>query len=136
MNFNIIDGNDDYLNKLPEFVEAYNGNKLSIPELREELDISQSDYRKLRKAAIEENLITLKTRGRKKTSKPIVKPRNYSRCKSKGYIYYNIYKNDSHYCSVKTETQAQEIVRRLTACNWDKTQADRIKEEVIKEYPQ
>ena len=133
MNFNIIDGNDDYLDKLPEFVEAYNGNKLSIPELREELDISQSDYRKLRKAAIEENLITLKTRGRKKTSKPIVKPRNYSRYKSRGYIYYNIYKNDIHYCSVKTEQQAQEIVKRLEAVNWDKTQAQRIKEEVIKE---
>ena len=133
MNFNIIDGNDDYLNKLPEFVEAYNSNKLSIPELREELDISQSDYRKLRKAAIEENLITLKTRGRKKTSKPIVKPRNYSRYKSKGYIYYIIYKNETHYCNVKTEAQAKEIVKRLEACNWDKTQAQRIKEEVIKE---
>ena len=66
MNFNIIDGNDDYLDKLPEFVEAYNGNKLSIPELQQELNITNSEYRKLRKAGIEENLITLKRRGRKK----------------------------------------------------------------------
>lgn len=133
MNFNIIDGNDDYLNKLPEFVEAYNSNRLSIPELREELDISQGDYRKLRKAAIEENLITLKTRGRKKKTKPIVKPRNYSKTQTRKYTYYVVYKNDSHYCNCKTEAQAKEIVKRLEAVNWDKTQAQRIKEEVIRE---
>ena len=133
MNFNIIDGNDDYLDKLPEFVEAYNGNKLSIPELREELDISQSDYRKLRKAAIEENLITLKRRGRKKKKTYRTHPKYYGKNITKGISYWRVYKNETHYCNVKTEEQAKEIVKRLEAVNWDKSQAARIKEEVIRE---
>ena len=134
MNFRIIEGNDDYMDKLPEFVEAYNSNKLSVPDLRKELDLSRNDYRKLRKHCFEENLVTPKTRGRRKKQKTFPKPRNYSKYKAQGkYTYYTIYHNDTHYCNVKTEAQAKEIVKRLTAVDWDKTQAPRIKQEVISE---
>ena len=136
MNFNIIDGNDDYLDKLPEFVEAYNSNKLSIPELQQELNINNSEYRKLRKAGIEENLITLKRRGRKKKRTYKTNPKHYSSHLIKGRFYWKIHYKDDYYCNVKTEAQAKEIVRRLEAVDWDKSQAARIKEEVIKEYPQ
>ena len=133
MNFNIIDGNDDYLEKLPMFVEAYNGNQLSIPELKAELDLSPGDYRKLRKAAIEENLITLKRRGRKKKRTYKTNPKHYGKTMTKGIHYWRVYRKETYYCNVKTEEQAKEIVKRLEAVNWDKTQAQRIKEEVIKE---
>ena len=133
MNFNIIDGNDDYLDKLPEFVEAYNGNKLSIPELQQELNITNSEYRKLRKAGIEENLITLKRRGRKKKRTYKTNPKHYSCHLIKGRFYWKIHYKDDYYGNVKTEEQAKEIVKRLESVNWDKTQAQRIKEEVIKE---
>ena len=133
MNFNIIDGNDDYLDKLPEFVEAYNGNKLSIPELQQELNITNSEYRKLRKAGIEENLITLKRRGRKKKRTYKTNPKHYSSHLIKGRFYWKIHYKDDYYGNVKTEKQAKEMVRRLEAVNWDKTQAQRIKEEVIRE---
>ena len=133
MNFNIIDGNDDYLDKLPEFVEAYNGNKLSIPELQQELNITNSEYRKLRKAGIEENLITLKRRGRKKKRTYKTNPKHYSSHLIKGRFYWKIHYKDDYYGNVKTEEQAKEIVKRLEAVNWDKTQAQRIKEEVIRE---
>ena len=133
MNFNIIDGNDDYLNKLPEFVEAYNGNKLSIPELQQELNITNSEYRKLRKAGIEENLITLKRRGRKKKRTYKTNPKHYSSHLIKGRFYWKIHYKDDYYGNVKTEKQAKEMVRRLEAVNWDKSQAQRIKEEVIRE---
>lgn len=133
MNFNIIDGNDDYLNKLPAFVEAYNSNKLSIPELQQELNITNSEYRKLRKAGIEENLITLKRRGRKKKRTYKTNPKHYGKTMTKGIHYWRVYRKETYYCNVKTEAQAKEIVRRLEACNWDKSQAARIKEEVISE---
>ena len=62
MNFRVIDGDDDYLEKVPEFVYEYNRNYLTIPKLCEKLDLSINEYRKLRKHCIEEDLITLRRR--------------------------------------------------------------------------
>jgi hypothetical protein len=127
MNFRVIDGDDDYLEKVPEFVEEYNRNYLTIPKLCEKLDLSVTEYRKLRKHCIEEDLITLRRRENRKKK---VSSRNYTTTIRGNRIYWRVYKNGRHYCTCKTEKEAKEIVERLKKCNWDINRIDMIKESV------
>ena len=130
MEFHIINGNDDYLNKTPEFAEEYNKGELSVPKLKEKLNLTNNEYRKLRKHCIEEGLITLKKKGRRKKQKT---PKYYYMINRTGKPYYEIRKWGKFYCNTSTESQAKEIVRRLKKCNWDISQVDLIKKNVIDE---
>ena len=127
MNFRVIDGDDDYLEKVPEFVEEYNRNYLTIPKLCEKLDLSTTEYRKLRKHCIEEDLITLRRRQNKKKN---TTPKNYTTAIRGRHIYWRVYKNGVHYCNCKTEKEAKEIVEQLKKCNWDINRINTIKESV------
>ena len=131
MNFNIIEGNNDYLIKTEAFAKEYNQNKLSVPKICEKLDINLNEYRKLRRHCIEENLIRLKRQGRPRKQTYKTHPRNYSRVIRGKYTYFRIYKNGVDYGICKTEEQAQEIVRRLKKVNWDKKYLQRIREDVL-----
>lgn len=130
MNFRIIDGDDDYLEKVPEFVEEYNRNYLTVPKLCEKLDLSINEYRKLRKHCLEEGLIILRRRQNKRKPNHKTNPKNYSLVFKGRYNYWKISKNSQYYCSCKSEAEAKEIVRRLEACDWDINSVDSIKESV------
>ena len=130
MNFNIINGDDDYLQRVPEFVELYNANYLSVEKIIETMQIRRTTYRKLRKYCLEEGLINLRRKPNKKKENCKTNPKNYSHTLNRGHTYFTDYKNGVHYTSCKTEAQAKEIVRRLRACNWDKSKVEMIKEDV------
>ena len=131
MNFNVIDGNDDYLQKLPEFVYEYNRGYLSVPKLIEKLDITRGEYRKLRRTSLEEGLITLKRKGNKKKQTYKTNPRYYGKHMVKGITYWHVHHKNKYICNCKTEKQAQEIVRRLKRVDWDLRYLNNIKEEVL-----
>ena len=131
MNFNVIDGNDDYLEKLPEFVYEYNRGYLSVPKIIEKLDITRGEYRKLRRTSLEEGLITLKRKGNKKKETYKTNPKYYGKTVTKGRVYWKVYYKNQYLCNCKTKQQAQEIVRRLKRVNWDLKYLNNIKEEVM-----
>ena len=127
MNFTITDGNNDWLDLVPEFVELYNANYLSVQKLMEVMGITRGTYRQLRKYCIEEGLIVLRRLPNKTRSS---KPKNYSRVIRGDFTYFNVRKNQKYYCTCKTREQAEEIVRRLEACGWDISKVQSIKESV------
>lgn len=134
MNFTISDGDYTYLEKTPEFVEEYNKGQLNTNGIIEKLNITRGEYRKLRKHAIEENLLQLKRKpNRKKKETYKTNPKHYGKQLVKGIPYWRVYKNTTYYCTVKKEKHAKEIVKRLEKCNWDKNQVNKIKQEVISE---
>lgn len=63
MNFKIVDGNRDYLNRKNEFVDLYNDQSITVPEIIKKLSISINEYKILREMCIEEDLIVLRKRG-------------------------------------------------------------------------
>ena len=130
MNFSIRDGDNDYLDKLPEFVKEYNNNDLNIEEIILKLDITMCEYRKLRRQGLEDGSITLRRKPNKPKESYKNNPKNYSHTLNGGHTYFTITKNNTYYTSCKTERQAKEIVRRLRACGWDKSKVDLIKESV------
>ena len=131
MNFNVIDGNDDYLQKLPEFVYEYNRGYLSVPKIIEKLDITRGEYRKLRRTSLEEGLITLKRKGNKKKETYKTNPKYYGKTVTKGRVYWKVYYKNQYLCLCKTKQQAETIVERLKKVNWDLRYLNNIKEEVM-----
>ena len=131
MNFKVIDGDDSYLDKLPVFVEEYNRGYFSVEKLIEVLGVTRNEYRKLRRYALEEDLIQLRRKPNKKKRTYKTHPKHYSPNNRGKYHYFNIYKNNEYYCSCKTREQAEKIVEGLERVNWDKRHLNRIKEEVM-----
>ena len=133
MNFNIIPGNNDYLIKETEFIKLYNGGELTTRNIKKVLELSDNEYRQLRRKCISDGSIVLRKPGRKKENTYKTYPKNYSRMLRGKWTYYNVYKNGVYYCTVKHEWQAKEIVERLKKCNLDKSHVPRILEEVMME---
>lgn len=111
-----------------EFVRYYNDTDLTIREITRKMNISLTRYRCLRNAAVDKGLLVLRKRGRqpKVTRKTTyIHRRDYGR-------YFVIKKGKTYYACVKSYSDAEKIVERLKACDWDKSQASKIKMEVLK----
>ena len=131
MNFNVIDGDRNYLQKTEAFVEEYNRNYLSVTKLCEKLNITRNEYRKLRKHCVEENLITLKRKPNKRKKTYRTHPKYYSKTITRGQVYWKVHKNNKYICNCKTRQQAEEIVKRLKKVDWDLKYLNNIKEDVM-----
>lgn len=131
MNFNITDGNKDYYNKEPEFIRLYNNPKITTRNIKKQLNLTACQYRNLRKKCLQDNTIKLRQPGRKKENNYKTHPKNYSRILRGGYTYFAVYKNNKHYCNVKKREHAEAIVKKLREVDWDKTELERIKKEVM-----
>ena len=130
MNYNIIDGNDDYLELVPEFTELYNNKKIKVNSIKKRLGLSKNMYNKLLKYCKEENLITPRRKPNKRRETYKTNPKNYSQISNGKYISFAVRKNGVHYCNCKTAREAEQIVEKLRECNWDKSQLSRIRAEV------
>jgi hypothetical protein len=137
MNFNIIDGNDDYLDHTQEFIELYNNPEITVPKIREKLDITLSTYRKLRKHCIENKLVSKRKshRPRKRTYK--TNPKYYCHTVQRGIEYYHVQRRVNgemvHFANFKKAKHAERMVELLIECDWDKSKVPELKELVLNE---
>ena len=60
MNFNIINGNDDYIQRADEFAKYYNNHDMRINEIKQKMGLSENAYEKLRKYCKENHMIKLR----------------------------------------------------------------------------
>ena len=139
MNFNIIDGNNDWINLTPTFIELYNNPEITVPKIRETLKITNNEYRKLRKHCIENNYVSKRKTFRPKKRTYKTDPKYYSPTTTRGITYFRVAKHiNGHYtyfCEFKKAQQAELMVEKLKECDWDKSQVDRLKSEVLSECP-
>ena len=138
MNFTVIDGDQEYRSKLPDFVDLYNNKNIPVTKIKSRLKLGTNEYRKLRRDAIEEGLITLRTKPYN-TKKPTYKtnPRYVSKSTHGNLEYYIVTKtiNGKHvfYGSFKDIRQADRMVELLKECNWDRSKRKELKEQVLNE---
>ena len=118
MNFTVIDGDQEYRSKLPDFVDLYNNRSIPV--------------------TMEEGLINLRTKPYN-TKKPTYKtnPRYVSKSTNGNRDYFIVTKtiNGKHvfYGSFKDIRQADRMVELLKECNWDRSKRKELKEQVLNE---
>ena len=131
MNFIITPGDHDYLTKEADFIQYYNAGELTTREIKDQLELSENEYRQLRRKCINDGSIVLRKPGRRKEDTYKTNPRNYAQHICKGIPYFTVYKNGEYFCNVKREDDAEEIVRRLRRCGWDRRCLNGILEDVL-----
>lgn len=138
MNFNIIEGDPkDYWDNYEEFIRLYNANELKVTEIKKQLNLTDSEYRRYRRHALKENRLDIDTRnpnykslmGRPKNQKH--EPKNYTRSGGRFYVYKNIDGEKILFGGYPSEDIAKQIVVKLKECNWDKKQLPKIQKEVM-----
>jgi hypothetical protein len=137
MNFNIIDGDNDWLDLTPRFIELYNNPENTVNKIREKLNINLGTYRKLRRHCIEHGLITKRKAYRPKKRTCRTHPRYYTHSVTKGIEYYHVNRRYGDkvvvYATFKNASQAKRMVELLIECDWDKSRVEELKERVLNE---
>lgn len=141
MNFNVVDGDRDYLELADEYAKLYNNHKIPVSEIRERFNLSQNKHYKLLKYCREHGMVKLRYKYNKwdkrpKKEKKIIK--NYTIVNDKHYRYYAVRKfikdKKYHFATFKKEEQAQRMVELLKECNWDFDRRFELKERVLNEF--
>ena len=135
MNFRVIDGDDDYLELVDDFIQLYNHSSINVNEICEVLGVPYNIYCKLRKYCVEEGLIILR-RGKKPNGGGYrLNPSYIGRCLTDSGEYWQIRKfidgSVEYFGNYKRYSDAELVVNRLIMCDWDKSQLDKIREEVL-----
>ena len=139
MNFNVVDGDRDYLKLADEYARLYNNHKIPVSEIRERLNLSQNKHYRLLAYCREHGLVKPRYKynkwdKRREAKKPI---KNYTIVKDKHYRYYAVRKfikdKEYHFATFKKEEQAQRMVELLKECNWDYNKRYELKEQVLNE---
>ena len=134
MNFNIIDGDDHYIEQAPEFARLYNDPDITVQEIKNRMGLTKNPYEKLRKYCLEHGLIR-GLRGYK--PKSLNNPRYYTHTVQRGIEYWIVNKTINgrlvHFATFKKQKQAERMVELLKECNWDIDCKDVLKERVLNE---
>lgn len=131
MNFRIVEGKDSLWDRADEFMEYYNDYSISITKLIEKMGITRNQYRRLRNYCDKNGWIVLRRRSPNQKKKLVRQSKNY-RFDNYAYIVEKTINNEYIYFGrYKRKWEAEEVVKKLKECNWDKSQLDRIKEEVL-----
>ena len=136
MNFKIIDGNDDYMNLLPEFSRLYNDKRVPVLDIRKRLGINQKQYSNLRREANNAGLINMRTKPYKEREKHITPPKHiYHRLGVRSpYAIIKRYNGKSYYYGAFPKyRQAERMVELLKEHNWDIRLKDELKKRVLEE---
>lgn len=133
MNFNIVEG-DTLMQHKEEFIILYNDPTIPVNSIPELLGISHNNMARLRKECQEEGRINLRYNKSKKRWEKKNKPRYYQVYRRGEIIKWQIKRKGVYYGMVYNVKQAQEFVKKLKECNWNKNLAKKIREEIIKEY--
>lgn len=146
VNFRIVENAPPiYIENYEEYIDLYNNSSLTVMEIINKLDWTQSTYKQARKQALKENRliqrkIIKKTKPNKnKKIKQKSAPKHYSRTiDGKFVVLKRFYKGKTLYRNVycgiyKTEAEAQEIVKEMKKVNWDESYLDEIKRKVVQD---
>ena len=122
MNFNVVDGDRDYLELAGEYARLYNNHKIPVSEIRERLNLSQNKHYRLLAYCREHEMVKPRYKYNKwdkrlKKEKKSIK--NYTIVNDKHYRYYAVRKfikdKEYHFATFKKEEQAQRMVELLKA---------------------
>ena len=134
MNFTITDGNNDWMDLIPTFTEMYNNKDIRVTDIKKQMNIGENTYTKLRKHCKDEGLIHPRTKPYKKKE---WKPRYWHHTVMKGIEYYNVVKRVDgevkHFATFKKASQAERYVELMKECDWDFSQRDELKQQVLNE---
>lgn len=125
VNFNIIENYHESEETYEKFIELYNEDVLTIPEIQKLLNISANKYRKFRKKAITENRLKIQ-RG----TCPSKQPKYYYKHKQGFYVVKTIHGKQVNFGVYPTESIARSIVKKLIKHNWNKKMLPSIQKEV------
>jgi hypothetical protein len=138
MNFNIIDGNQDWLTLLPQFTRLYNNHEIPVTQIKKQLNIGKNTYNKLWKESKENGLITPRRKPNKKRTYR-THPKYYSPTTTRGITYFRVAKHINgkytYFCQFKKKEQAELMVEKLKKVNWNQSQTEQLKSEVLSECP-
>ena len=129
--FNIIEGEpDDYWDHYEAFVKLYNNEKHSVTDIQKILELSQAKYRRYRSKALIEN--RLKNPRNRTGNRYGYKPKYYTKTSRNSFTVKKWINGANHsFGTYPSKEIAEKIVRKLMQCNWDRTQLNRIKQEVM-----
>ena len=132
MKCKVIDGDRDYLERVPEFVELYNNKNIKVATIKKRMKLGQAEYRGLFRHCREEGLLNLRVTKQRRVKQPGYKtnPLHYSQTVRGDNAHFTVSYRHEYYCACKTAKEASLIVERLKECNWDKKELPRIREEV------
>ena len=129
LNFNIVDGNNDYLDLVPTFTELYNDKSIKVAEIKRRLGLTKNSYNQLWKYCKEECLITPRRKPNRKKPSYKTNPKYYSQTRRGNVEYWTITYKQEYFCTCKSVKEAEYVVARLKECNWDKNELPRIRSE-------
>jgi len=130
VSFNIIDGNDDWMNVYPEFKKDFLDDNIYVPELKQKYNLTHGKYDYLRKKVLDETGLVekpVKLGGRNLTFKEgrfIVKDKKGT-CR----IYKTINRVKTSFGTYPDFETAKIVRDKLVECNWDSGVAADLKEE-------
>ena len=122
-NFKVIERDDSFYEDADKFIELYYDKTIKKPDILRKLNISEGQYRRLRKYCIEyKGLKAKQGEGNK-----------YYTCVRDGvyHVRKRIGRNDVSYGSYDTPEIAERIVEELIKVNWNKKKLKGILEEVL-----
>ena len=138
MNFNIVDGDNGYRELLPEFSKLYNDDYIPVTEIMDRLGLNMNTYRKLRRDAIEEDLVIPRRAKYKKKISYKINPKYISKAHRGRFEYYRVVKRiDSkvlYFGYFKDYRQAERMVELLKENDWDISLRTKLKEQVLREW--
>ena len=138
MNFNIVDGDNQYRELLPVFSEMYNDKQIRVTEIKKQLGIGVNEYKKLRRDAIQEGLVKPRTKQYKRKRSYKTNPKYVQKTIYKGIEYYQIHRvfngKRYYYGNFRNYRQAERMVELLYENDWDINKRDELKEQVMMEW--
>lgn len=135
----IVDGDNDWLQDVPEFVELYNNHEIRVSEIKEHFGYSNNNYTKIFKHCIANDLITRRhTTYRKPAPSRRRNPTYISKNRGNGHEYWVVIKrvDGERRCfgNFKDYRQAERMVELCKECDWDISKRDELKEQVLREW--
>lgn len=133
-NFNVIERDDSFYNKADEFIKLYTNKKYDIKRICEKLNLTKSQYHRLRNYCVEFKNMPLKKKRRKRKVKKwgVDSPKNYCRTQYGTFLVYKTRNGkQTGFGTYKTAGIAEAIVEELKKVDWDKKELKRIQKEVL-----
>lgn len=123
VNFKVIERDDSFYEYADKFIELYYDKTIKKPDILRKLNISEGQYRRLRKYCIEyKGLKAKQGEGNK----------YYTRVGDRVYhVRKRIGRNDISYGSYDTPEIAEMVVEELIKVRWNKKELARIQKEVL-----
>lgn len=110
-----------------EFVNLYNSGKVSVNNIMKRLGLTERDYKKMRKLAIERGHLDANAHSSSNSYDNIKTNKHYYASSSGGYRVSKIINGRTiDFGTYESREDAKYIARRLEECKWDKSKLPKI----------